>query len=228
MESQLAILCLVLVVALVLVEASGEENSLNLGQTNRLGPATGRMRETETILSVGDWAPVDSFDSNTYSSYRQKPPVAVLGRFNDALAARVQNSVASDDYSLDITPAVRFALGLMIILVSLSVILDISKNLKEKAAPILETLRSMAPASSARSLESLGPIAELANQAFSAFEKFEKLQNVKEEEEVDLGASQRSSGGAKKDLEEKPPSSIANVLMKFMKFKQDIDQKKRL
>ena len=81
-----------------------------------------------------------------------------------------QNSVANDDYSLDITPAVRFvktkdeietfltipaghsrfALGLMIILVSLSVILDISKNLKEKAAPILETLRSMAPASSAR------------------------------------------------------------------------------
>ena len=78
--------------------------------------------------------------------------------------------MASDDYSLDITPAVRFvktkyeietfltiaaghsrfALGLMIILVSLSVILDISKNLKEKAAPILETLRSMAPASSAR------------------------------------------------------------------------------
>merc|ERR1711953_1051553 len=181
------------------------------------------MRETETILSVGDWAPVDSFDSNTYSSYRQKPPVAVLGPFNDALVARVQNSVASDDYSLDITPAVRFALGLMIILVSLSVILDISKNLKEKAAPILETLRSMAPASSARSLESLGPIAELANQAFSAFEK---LQNVKEEEEVDLSASQRSSVATKKDLEEKPPSSIANVLMKFMKFKQDIDQKK--
>ena len=47
------------------------------------------------------------------------------------------------------------------------------------------------------------------------------------QEEVGLGASQRSSGGAKKDLEEKPPSSIANVLMKFMKFKQDIDQKKR-
>ena len=54
------------------------------------------------------------------------------------------------------------------------------------------------------------------------------MQNVKEEEEVDLGASQRSSVEAKKDLEEKPPSSIANVLMKFMKFKQDIDQKKRL
>ena len=54
------------------------------------------------------------------------------------------------------------------------------------------------------------------------------MQNVKEEEEVDLGASQSSSVGAKKDLEEKPPSSIANVLMKFMKFKQDIDQKKRL
>ena len=51
---------------------------------------------------------------------------------------------------------------------------------------------------------------------------------MKEEEEVDLGASQRSSGATKKDLEEKPPASIANVLMKFMKFKQDIDQKKRL
>ena len=69
MESQLAILCLVLVVALVLVQASGAENPLNLGQTNHLGPATGRMRETETILSVGDWAPVDSFDSNTYSRW---------------------------------------------------------------------------------------------------------------------------------------------------------------
>ena len=66
MESQLAILCLVLIVAQLFVEASGEENSLNLGQTNRLGPASGRMRETETILSVGDWAPVDSFDSSTY------------------------------------------------------------------------------------------------------------------------------------------------------------------
>ena len=53
------------------------------------------------------------------------------------------------------------------------------------------------------------------------------MQNVKEEE-VDLGASQRSSVEAKKDLEEKPPSSIANVLMKFMKLKQDIDQKKML
>ena len=69
MESQLAILCLVLIVAQLFVEASGEENSLNLGQTNHLGPATGRMRETETILSVGDWAPVDSFDSNTYSRW---------------------------------------------------------------------------------------------------------------------------------------------------------------
>ena len=69
MDSQLAILCLVLVVALILVQASGAENSLNLGQTNRLGPATGKMRETETILSVGDWAPVDSFDSNTYSRW---------------------------------------------------------------------------------------------------------------------------------------------------------------
>ena len=69
MESQLAILCLVLVVALILVQASGAENSLNLGQTNRLGPATGKMRETETILSVGDWAPVDSFDSSTYSRW---------------------------------------------------------------------------------------------------------------------------------------------------------------
>ena len=49
-----------------------------------------------------------------------------------------------------------------------------------------------------------------------------------EDEEVDLGASQRSSGGAKKDLEEKPSASIANVLMKFMKFKHDIDQKKML
>ena len=69
MESQLAILCLVLVVALVLVQASGAENPLNLGQTNHLGPASGRMRETETILSVGDWAPVDSFESNTYSRW---------------------------------------------------------------------------------------------------------------------------------------------------------------
>ena len=51
---------------------------------------------------------------------------------------------------------------------------------------------------------------------------------MKEEEEDGHGASQRSSVEAKKDLEEKPPSSIANVLMKFMKFKQDIDQKKRL
>ena len=69
MDSQLAILCLVLVVALVLVQASGAENPLNLGQTNHLGPATGRMRETETILSVGDWSPVDSFDSDTYSRW---------------------------------------------------------------------------------------------------------------------------------------------------------------
>ena len=69
MDSQLAILCLVLVVALVLVQASGAENPLNLGQTNRLAPATGRMRETETILSAGDWAPVDSFDSSTYSRW---------------------------------------------------------------------------------------------------------------------------------------------------------------
>ena len=69
MESQLTILCLVLVVAQLFVEAIGEENSLNLGQTNRLAPATGRMRETETILSVGDWAPVDSFDSSTYSRW---------------------------------------------------------------------------------------------------------------------------------------------------------------
>ena len=66
MESQLTILCLVLIVAQLFVEASGE---LNLGQTNHLGPATGRMRETETILSVGDWAPVDSFDSSTYSRW---------------------------------------------------------------------------------------------------------------------------------------------------------------
>ena len=56
-------------VAQLFDEAIGEENSLNLGQTNRLGPASGRMRETETILSVGDWAPVDSFDSNTYSRW---------------------------------------------------------------------------------------------------------------------------------------------------------------
>ena len=69
MDSQLAIVCLVLIVAQLFVEASGEENSLNRGQTNRLGPASGRMRETETILSVGDWAPVDSFDSHTYSRW---------------------------------------------------------------------------------------------------------------------------------------------------------------
>ena len=69
MDSQLAILCLVLVVVQLFVEASGAEKSLNLGQSDHLGPATGRMRETETILSVGDWAPVDSFDSNTYSRW---------------------------------------------------------------------------------------------------------------------------------------------------------------
>ena len=69
MDSQLAILCLVLVLALTLVQASSAEKSLNLGQTNHLGPASGRMRETETILSVGDWAPVDSFDSSTYSRW---------------------------------------------------------------------------------------------------------------------------------------------------------------
>ena len=162
MDSQLAILCLVLVLALTLVQASSAEKSLNLGQTNHLGPPTGRMRETETILSVGDWAPVDSFDSNTYSrwvsvvwwklslfqdfffffllshfiisatdrnllllcldlssnpilnnqiaqlKYKLKTTSLSFVLFSDALAARVQNSVASDDYSLDITPAVRF------------------------------------------------------------------------------------------------------------------------
>ena len=36
----------------------------------------------------------------------------------------------------------------MIIFVTLSVILDISKNLKEKAGPLIETLRSIAPSAS--------------------------------------------------------------------------------
>ena len=63
------ILCLVLVLAQLFVQASSADNSLDLEQTNRVGPASGRMRETETILSVGDWAPVDSFDSNTYSRW---------------------------------------------------------------------------------------------------------------------------------------------------------------
>ena len=44
----------------------------------------------------------------------------------------------------------RFALGVMIIFVTLSVILDISKNLKEKSGPIIEIFRSVTPASGAR------------------------------------------------------------------------------
>ena len=139
----------------------------------------------------------------------------------------------------------RFALGVMIIFVTLSVILDISKNLKEKAGPLIETFRSMAPASGARwrnlwkiafkpfhcpsfrNLETLAPIAELANKAFSAFEKYQQLQTVSGKDDLSFSAR---SNEVKPQAEEKKriPASLANVLMKFMKFKNGIEKKNAL
>ena len=128
----------------------------------------------------------------------------------------------------------------MIIFVTLSVILDISKNLKEKSGPIIEIFRSMTPASGARwrknfplkpfdrpsyrNLETLAPIAELANKAFSAFEKYQQLQTTGE---ADLSIAARNNE-VKSSEKRKTPASLANVLLKFMKFKNGIEKKNAL
>ena len=69
----------------------------------------------------------------------------------------------------------------------------------------------------------MAPIAELANKAFSAFEKYQQLQTSKDDL-LNLGRSNE----VKKPSVKKAPSSLAGVLMKFMKFKEGIEKKNSL
>ena len=81
--------------------------------------------------------------------------------------------------------------------------------------------------SSYRNLETLAPIAELANKAFSAFEKYQTLQTIGEDE-ADLLSLAARSNLVKTAEKKKTPASLANVLMKFMKFKNGIERKNSL
>ena len=78
-----------------------------------------------------------------------------------------------------------------------------------------------------RNLETLAPIAELANKAFSAFEKYQRLQTGSGKDEADLSFSARSNE-VKPAEKRKIPASLANVLIKFMKFKNGIEKKNAL
>ena len=70
----------------------------------------------------------------------------------------------------------------------------------------------------------MAPIAELANKAFSAFEKYQQLQDTGK---ADLSLAARSN--KVKPTEKTPgPANLANVLMKFMKFKNGIQKKNSL
>ena len=70
----------------------------------------------------------------------------------------------------------------------------------------------------------MAPIAELANKAFSAFEKYQQLQTTGE---ADLSIAARSNK-VKSSEKRKTPASLANVLLKFMKFKNGIEKKNAL
>ena len=67
----------------------------------------------------------------------------------------------------------------------------------------------------------------MANKAFSAFEKYQQLQTAPGK--ADLSFSARSNE-VKPQAEKKKriPASLANVLMKFMKFKNGIEKKNSL
>ena len=67
----------------------------------------------------------------------------------------------------------------------------------------------------------------MANKAFSAFEKYQQLQTASSK--ADLSFSARSNE-VKPQAEKKKriPASLANVLMKFMKFKNGIEKKNSL
>ena len=79
-----------------------------------------------------------------------------------------------------------------------------------------------------RNLETLAPIAELANKAFSAFEKYQKLQTTGEEEPNLLSQAAQRNLAEPAAEKGKTPASLANVLMKFMKFKNGIEKKNAL
>ena len=72
-----------------------------------------------------------------------------------------------------------------------------------------------------RNLETLAPIADLANKAFSAFEKYQQLQSSNEDERLGV----QSNPKEKPAEEEKTPAGLANVLLKFIKFKNGIEKK---
>ena len=75
-----------------------------------------------------------------------------------------------------------------------------------------------------RNLETLAPIAELANKAFSAFEKYQQLQTTGK---ADLNIAARNNE-VKSSEKRKTSASLANVLLKFMKFKNGIEKKNAL
>ena len=68
----------------------------------------------------------------------------------------------------------------------------------------------------------MAPIAELANKAFSAFEKYQQLQNSDEDESLSVQSN------TKLKPEKKTPTGLANVLLKFIKFKNGIEKKNEL
>ena len=179
------------------------------GQNNQPGSSS-------RIVAVGEWAPVSSFDPAT-GSFNIKPsaPSAPTSfdpaagalnynhRNNEPKPGPFASSLTSTFTSLDLTPVVRFALGIMILVVILSVVLDIGGKLFARAGPMMDTLSAMVPSGSGRAISS-GLLEMLARQAFTAIDKYDLLDS---EDGFDHQGIQRSQPSAGQNGLRKQPAS---------------------